>query len=1152
METQTSSTQLKVTKLIYLDELTQVPNRRYFNAQFPSIWQECRDKNAPMALLMIDIDRFKSINDTYLHETGDKVLQKTVSLMSEILEDKGILIRFAGDEFIILLPEADTQESELFGHQLVSFINKSPLEIPKIPRDFHISLSVGIAVWPAHTENKDELLEKADQALYLSKDSGRNRSTLYEKEKVARFIARKGGVRTPCRYLLQRNEILFSIRAMLDENSPRFAIPRILSGPLGIGKTTILKTIENKKFISNLFSIVYARCFPYYLNHPFKTIIQILDKIISLDLSLLQLIEPEYLERFAFLLPSTREFLQSQGKKPASLDEKNLPDILEKSLKIILKTKKILLCLDDMDYCDHESAEILNRIANEESNKSFFLTAAISDTNPVRFLKDRIPGLAASLKYKIHYLQNIDEKSIRSMLRYIFKGAHYSPKLLNAVCLRSRGNPLFVEELIKYMNDRQIIFFNQGIWTIIDTWSELIPMELNDLILEGIKTLDHITREILSHAALIGQDFDLLTLENLEERNEGEIIHVLEKAKRADFLTEETKEGEETFIFTNESVSSALTDMVPAEEKKPLHSRIAEIQQALGGENMWRNLGKILYHYKLGEKLEPITDLIGKLSIRPDSALLSQDFKEFLEENVQKKDWGEEEELSDEDVLNSLTVIKYIRNAIQSISLYPSESKIVQASSEKIFSDINSILKNSPTLTYNATAELILINGLRPDIKEYRKNMGPFLKKLMSELGFKGISFKRGLTLSEIKSFIILLSKKQEKLRTPKEWDDALLKENIEHIVLNHRIYVAVGERDIHKAEKGIVIDETPMTPPSITQEDLQLFKQMLQPEMEINLKESIKGSLSVEKIESFISLLEEVMQSKKLEETQKKSIPKEEEKESIEEELLKTSEEDLNIFLEKLTSSDSQEALNAARKLIDAGGKAVEEIIKYITRCDELKGRKYAYKVLKKIDPGKISKLVPEMLHHRGSDVPVKILSVIDEDAKPEIKEILRQGLFHPDPKVKSEAIILLEEKHKQWYKELMLDYFAEGLSIKSVRAIVSAGNMKFKEAVPYLIEQLGKKGWQRREDDVILQTQICKTLGQINNYEAVETLINVAQTPPFWKGKNKINIKVRIAAIETLGLLKGNYPEITPALERMAKDKNPELREPAIKALK
>jgi len=1103
-----------------------------------------------MALLMIDIDRFKRINDTYLHETGDKVLQKTVSLMSEILEDKGILIRFAGDEFIILLPEADPQEAELFGHQLVSFINKSPLEIPKIPRDFHISLSVGVAVWPAHTENKDELLEKADQALYLSKDSGRNRSTLYEKEKITRFIARKGGVRTPCRYLLQRNEILFSLRAMLDKNSPSFAIPRILSGPLGIGKTTILKTIENKKFISNLFSFVYIRCFPYYLNHPFKTIIQILDKIISLDIGLLQLIEPEYLERFAFLLPSTREFLQSQGKKPAPLDEKSLPYVLENSLKIILKNKKILICLDDMDYCDHESTEILNRIASGESNASFFLTATISESNPIRFLKDRMPGLTASLKYKIHHLQNIDEKSIRSMLRYIFKGARYSPKLLNAVCLRSRGNPLFVEELIKYMNDRQIIFFDRGTWTIIDNWSELIPMELNDLILEGIKTLDNITREILSHAALIGQDFDLLTLENLEERNEGEIIHVLEKAKRADFLTEETKEGEETYIFTNESVSSAFTDMLPAEEKKPLHSRIAEIQQALGGENMWRNLGKILYHYKLGEKLEPITDLIGKLSISPDSALLSQDFKEFLEENVQEKDWGEEEELSDEEVLNALTVIKYIRNAIQSISLYPSESKIVQASSEKIFSDINAILKNSPTLTYNATTELILINGLRPDIKEYRKNMGPFLKKLMSDLGFKGISFKSGLTLSEIKSFIILLSKKQEKLRTPKEWDDALLKENIEHIVLNHRIYVAVGERDIQKAEKGIVIDETPRTPPSITQEDIQLFKQMLQPEMGLNLKDSIQGSLSVEKIESFIALLEEVMQSKKLEETREKPIPKEEE-ESIEEELLKTSEEDLNICLEKLTSSDSQEALNAARKLIDAGDRAVEDIIKYIIRCDELKGRKYAFKILKKIDPGKISKLVPEMLHHRGSTVPVKILSVIDADEKPEIKEILKQGLFHPDPKVKSEAIILLEEKHKQWYKELMLEYFAEGLSIKSVRAIVSAGNMKLREAVPYLIEQLSKKGWQRREDDVILQTQICKTLKQINNFEAVETLINVAQTPPFWKGKNKINIKVRIAAIETLGLLKGSYPEITPDLERMAKDKNPELSEAAIRAL-
>jgi diguanylate cyclase (GGDEF)-like protein len=1149
LETKINSPQLKVTKLIYLDELTQIPNRRYFNAQFPSIWNECREKSVPLALLMIDIDWFKRINDTYFHETGDEVLQKTASLMAEILKDKGILIRFAGDEFIILLPEADSQEAELFGHDLVSFINQSPLEISKIPIDYHISLSVGIVVWPTHTESKDELLEKADQALYLSKESGRNRSTLYEKEKIARFIARKGGVQTPCKYLLQRNDILFSIRAMLDTDSTSFAIPRILSGPLGIGKTTVLKTIETKNIISKRILPVYIRCFPYFLNHPFKTIIQILDKIISLDMDLLHLIEPEHLERFSFLLPSTREFLEKQGKKPSPLDEKNLPEIIEKSFKIILKNKKTLICLDDIDYCDQESSEILDRAANSESSPYFFLVAGCSENEPSHFFKDRFPAIEANKKYKLHYLQSIDETSIRSMLRYIFKGAPYSSKLLNAVCLRSKGNPLFVEELIKYMNDKQVIFFEQGTWTIKDNWADLTPLGLNDLILEGIKTLDDITREILSHAALIGQDFDLLTLENLELRNEGQIIDVLEQAKKADFLTEETKEGEETYIFTNESVTTAFSDMVPQEEIKPLHNRIAEIQHALGGENMWRNLGKILYHYKLGEKLEPITDLMSKLSIQPDSSLISQDLREFLKENIPEKDWGEEEELSDEDVLNALMVIKYIRNAIQSISLYPTESKIVQASSEKIFSDINTILKNSPTLTYNATAELILINGIRPDLKEYRKNMGPFLKKLMSDMGFKGISFKKGLTLSEIKNFIILLSKKPDKSRTPKEWDDALIKQNIDHIVLNHRIYVAVGERDIQKAEKGIIIDETPRPAPSpISPEDIQLFKQLLKPELDESLKDTLKGSLSVEKIESFISLLEEVIKNKNLEESQG-----EEEKvdESIAEEVFKDSDEDLNLYLEKLTSPDSQEALDAARKLIEADIKAVDEIVKYISRCDELKGRKYAFKVLKKINPKYISKLTPEMLHHRGADVPIKILTALDEDQQPEMKEIIRQGLFHPDPRVKAEAVILLEDKNKQWYKELMLEYFKEGISIKSVRAIVSAGKTKLKEVAPFLITQLTKKGWHRRDDDVILQTQICRTLGQFHDFESAKALIKAAENPPFWRGRNKLNIKVRLAAIETLGSLKGVYPEITEALERISKDKNPELKQAAINAL-
>ena len=1148
------------TKLIHMDELTQIPNRRYFNTHFPALWKESVEKNTPLSLLMIDVDHFKNINDTYLHETGDEVLKKAASFMSEILEENDLLVRYAGDEFIIVLHDTDEIKAKKFGEELVSAINRAPLEITRIPEDFRISLSVGVATFPFHTKNQDDLLMKADQALYLSKDAGRNRATVYDLEQVERLAARKVGVRLPCKAVVHRNEVLFAIKAICDENSPHFGMPLFIYGPMGTGKTTLLKIIENKSFIRNKFPVVYSQCYPYFLNQPYKSITQILDLIFSLDPGLLQLSEQQNLEQIASLLPSVRDFLEKRGTETAPPDEKELPQLIENTLSLVLQNKTFIICIDDFDYCDKESTHILDRVFCNDSIRDKFVIAAFAESEHIYFLEERLPELAAKKKYEIQHIDAIDESSINQILRYIFKGQDIDTELLRAVSLRSQGNPLFIEELIRYMNDKQIIFYEDKRWNIEENWDKKTPITLNELILERVNGLDKTMQDMLSHAALIGQSFNLLTLENLEFKNEGEILDILEKAKKADLLTKDKAAGEDKYMFTNETLTSALSDIVPEEEKKILHLKIAEIEQALGGEHMWENLGKILSHYKMGEKISSLTNFIDRLSRTPDSAFLSQDLKDFIDESIAEKDWGREEKLSRENVLKALLVIKYFRNAIQSISLYPKDSKIVQISADNIYSELNAILQDTVTLSYSATSDIVLINGVRPEHKEYFKNMGPFLKKLMTELGFQGISFRRGLSKSELSSFILLLSKKPDKARSPKEWDEILKQENILHIILNHRIYVAVGERDIKKAEKGIVIDESQQEPtPKILPEDMKLLKELLQPGVSLDIKGQLSGTLSAEKIEMFIALLEEAVKSQERKEVKedikaekdegKEEVPA---KAEIEDDFFQSLDENLKICLEELTSDNTQRALNAADRLIKAGDKAVDEIISFITRCDNLRGRKAAFKVLKEIDPECFAKLIPEMTGHRGPDVPINILSLLDEETHPTVKEIIKIGLFHPETKVKREAILLLEDTHHNWYKELLLEYFKEGFSIKSIRVVESVGKFKMKEAVPFLVDHLSKKSWHRREDDILLQSQMCKTLGEINTSEAVKALIAVAQTPPFWQGKNTTHVKIRIAAIQALGGVSQGNPDVLSALMRISKDKNIELKEAALTALK
>ncbi len=164
------------------DHLTDLFNYRYFTQQLIRECNRARRHNSRFALLMLDIDFFKSYNDTFGHQAGDLVLKKVARLLQANTRSSDFVARYGGEEFMIICPELNKQEGKQLAEKLCRIIEETPFpQETKLPHK-KITISIGVAVFPDDSQSPKELIHFSDIALYKAKNSGRNQVQLYENE----------------------------------------------------------------------------------------------------------------------------------------------------------------------------------------------------------------------------------------------------------------------------------------------------------------------------------------------------------------------------------------------------------------------------------------------------------------------------------------------------------------------------------------------------------------------------------------------------------------------------------------------------------------------------------------------------------------------------------------------------------------------------------------------------------------------------------------------------------------------------------------------------------------------------------------------------------------------------------------------------------
>lgn len=174
----------RIEKMAITDALTGIFNRRYFMDRLQSEMALAAERRLPLSLLLLDVDFFKRINDTRGHVVGDLVLSRLGQTLRERLPESGVTARYGGEEFVVLLPGADAQGALVVAEAYREAVTQLDFtEDGHAELKFSISLGVaeysGVDAGPGRTPTPEEFLRAADEALYVSKETGRNRTTLH-------------------------------------------------------------------------------------------------------------------------------------------------------------------------------------------------------------------------------------------------------------------------------------------------------------------------------------------------------------------------------------------------------------------------------------------------------------------------------------------------------------------------------------------------------------------------------------------------------------------------------------------------------------------------------------------------------------------------------------------------------------------------------------------------------------------------------------------------------------------------------------------------------------------------------------------------------------------------------------------------------------
>jgi len=742
-------------RLIFEDELTGIHNRRFLLSYLEHRVSWGSKEEFPLSLLIIDLDRFKQVNDTHGHEAGDQVLTWLATLLKEIGGDEGLPIRYGGDEFVLLLPRTDSAAARKRAEGLLSQVSERPFKMRESGTKLPITLSIGIATAPQDAKSATRLLQTADTALFHAKRSGRNQVAAADDVDLGKVFSKAALYRLRSAGIFGRDKELMVVSQSLEALTLGKSQFLIFEGSPGSGKTAILETVGLNLADHDLFHVVKVsgtqqEAFrPYYL--ATSILVDLLNQRQDGGTGVLETLEPEEISYLSHVLPH----LEAHGSPAQEDDAARREGIFCTIIEVLTKAleyRPLVLLADDLHLADEASLLLLGALIQRDEPRIFVCGTCIESLRlggeEEAVPLDRFYGSRQrELDIRRLTLGALSADDIAAYLHGVFPGLNMPKGFEHDLVELTQGNPLFTSEIIrKLVRDQKVVLTGRE-WTIGPLDDDYLPHSLETSVMAEIQALDEAERKLLERASTFGEDVSLSMLTAAADEDETRVLEFLDRAEALGLIRSQFELNDETMRFLGKRVLDISYRAIDDDRRQVLHEEVGAYQEQLYEKGYVPSASLLAYHFKRSanqekaHRYEQVLAQYTRTVFDPEEAASYTGDTDALDVD---------ERLDPETVQKHLpTLLRAMVTATRSIQLYPSESSTVVRSRVLLGEVLDRIFERNNRLNISLAEDGLSVNGQILDVSGL-KGPAESLVKLFQHAQLQGLVFEEGVDDDEL------------------------------------------------------------------------------------------------------------------------------------------------------------------------------------------------------------------------------------------------------------------------------------------------------------------------------------------------------------------------------------------------------------------
>lgn len=572
-----------------LDPLTGLMNRSHLDA----LEARFASRVSPWSLIILDVDHFKLINDIYGHLTGDDVLRQVARTIRVNLKASDVPVRFGGDEFVVVLPGTSGDGAMNLAERLMN-------ETARLgaPSGLRVSLSMGISQSRESDGSLNDMMERADKALYQAKEKGRGRFFLFSEN-----LKREGLSDISFSHMVGRRPELSKLRQLLDESVADSARLALLTGEAGVGKNRLVEELLHYCRFMKV-TVVRSTASEHVRHQPYDTVVAPLQSALAqLDgaalLRVRQAVEPVH--------PATLELFPGMEASVADdtlyLRDERLRFRIFRDVAALYAAvaahNPLAVILDNMQWVSEPDLEMLSYVMRNTASSHILFVCLLrrNDDEPGVFRK--LLSIRSSIPVLHVELGHLTAQESRNMILFALRDPNVPDALQEFLIHQSGGNPLFLRELVlSLVGSGTITVSPSGEKAYIIPERMEIPESMGQIISSRLEQVDEVTRGILRIASLTPENLTPGLLESVVGGDPTGLAERLDACVQKGLLAETMETGGEVgFSFAHGAVQEFLRRELSESLKQTYHLRIAMHLEKLYLEGREDLLSTVAYHF---------------------------------------------------------------------------------------------------------------------------------------------------------------------------------------------------------------------------------------------------------------------------------------------------------------------------------------------------------------------------------------------------------------------------------------------------------------------------------------------------------------------------------------------------------------------------